>query len=132
MSRAIFIYCTFFISVAFIATPIGPTWDPIWFSDHFAPQYKNFDLHALHVEDYFYYLFEHLLLIMLFHVIHVDSKSYLSFYRYMFWFQVADAIDYMATYNSVWTYVGTIPVSMNTLGCFIGLVFLAITKFNKS
>jgi len=124
MSRAILVFLTFFISVAFLATPRGPTWDPIWFSDFFASQYTNFDLHAIHVEDYFYYLFEHLLLILLFHIIHVDSKKYISFFQYMFWFQVADSIDFMATYNSVWLKIGVIPVSMNTLGCFIGFLFL--------
>lgn len=120
MSRAILVFLTFFISVAFLATPRGPTWTPIWFSDK-----------ELHVEDYFYYLFEHLLLIVVFHIIHVDSKKYVSFFRYMFWFQVADAIDFMATYNSVWFKISVIPVSMNTLGCLTGFLFLLHNKLNK-
>ncbi len=128
MNRAILVYLTFFISVAFLVTPRGPTWNPIWFSDYFASQYPNFDLHAIHVEDYFYYLWEHLIMIVLTHIIHVDSVKYRLFFRYMFWFQVADAIDFIATYNSVWLKIGVVPVSMNTLGCACGFLFLIKLK----
>ncbi len=120
MSRAVLVYMTFFISVAFLATPRGPMWQPIFFSDQ-----------VLHVEDYFYYLFEHAMLIVLFHIIHVDSKKYQLFFRYMFWFQVADTIDFCATYNSVWMTIGTFPVSMNTLGCCIGILFLFKDKIER-
>ncbi len=117
MNRAILVFCTFFISTAFMLTPIGPTWTPIWFSDK-----------VLHVEDYFYYLWEHAVMIVLLHIIHVDSSKYMMFFRFMFWFQVADAIDFMATYNAVWMHIGVIPVSMNVLGCCCGFLFLVLKR----
>jgi hypothetical protein len=120
MSRAILVFLTFLLSVTFLMTPRGSTWTPIWFSDK-----------ELHVEDYFYYLWEHVIMIVLLHIIHVDSKKYLSFFRYMFWFQVADAIDFMATYNAIWFRIGVIPVSINTLGCLTGFIFLAHNKLTK-
>lgn len=113
MSRAILIYLTFFISTVFLITPVGPVWTPFLFSSR-----------QIYVETYTYYLFEHLLLIVIFHVIHVESTKYQMFFRYMFWFQVFDMLDYMATYNSVWIDIG-VPLSANTLGCLVGGLILA-------
>ncbi len=112
MSRAYVIFLTFFICVAFTVTPQGGR---IGFllSDH-----------TVTAETYAYYLWEYAVKIVLFHVIHVESKTYVHFFRFMFWFQVADLADYILTYNDIWGYLGIFPISMNTVGAAIGGCFL--------
>jgi hypothetical protein len=111
--KAFLVYITFFIGIVFTLTPEGPIWSPFLFSPR-----------QVHVETYVYYLWEHAVKIVLLHVIHVESVKHRRFFAFMFWFQVFDTLDYMATYNEVWVYVWGVPTSANTVGFLLGALFL--------
>jgi hypothetical protein len=85
----------------------------------------------VHIETYVYYLWEHGVKAVLFHVIRVDSKSYIKVYNFLFWFQVADTFDYMMTYNETWFTVHGIPITCNVFGSVIGAVVILKEYFSE-
>lgn len=105
MNRAFLIYLAFFMGLIFLATPRGENFKPFLLIDRDIPK-----------EDFAYYFWEHGIKIVLLHIIRSEAKEYRLFFNCIFWFQVIDLIDYWATYNSVWFWVGLFPVSCNTLG----------------
>lgn len=115
MSRALLIYMVIFIGTAFMFTPFGPKIQPFLLSDR-----------QLYAETYAYYLWQHLVLILLFHVVQVEANKFIQFYRCMFWWQVMDMVDYLLTYNDVWLKIDGQPVlTMNILGAVVCGWFLA-------
>lgn len=105
MNRALLVYIVFFMGMVFMATPRGVQFDPFLLSDR-----------VIHVEDWFYYLWEHIIKIVLFYIVWKESTEYLKFFQFMYWFQWVDLIDYVLLYNEVWFYVGIVPISANTVG----------------
>lgn len=76
-------------------------------------------------QTYVYYIFEHLIKIILSYIVYAESVKY----RYALWvfllLQIGDLVDYLLTYNSVWAQLGSVPVSFNTLAPVIfGLAIL--------
>lgn len=108
MSKALLIFFTLIIGVVFIFTPKGIACSLFPFSDR-----------VLHVESYAYYLWEHAIKIVFAHVVNVSATSYRLFFSAVFWYQVADAVDYLLTYNDVWFKIEWFPVSMNVVGCAV-------------
>lgn len=108
------------MSVVFLATSRGDIVTPFPFSSK-----------TLHMENYVYFLWEHAVRIVLFHVIHVESRSYQTFFKFMFWWQVIDTIDYLLTYNDIWFNIYYIPASANTVGFFIGALILGFQLWKK-
>lgn len=109
MNRAFLIYLTFFMGLIFMVTPRGVSKDLFLFSDR-----------VIFVEDWFYYLWEHAIKLVLFYIVYKESTEYLNFFYGMYLFQWVDLVDYVLTYNEVWVYIGLVPISANTLG-FLGL-----------
>jgi hypothetical protein len=114
MNRAVLVYMTLFIGVAFLATPRGLKMDLFMLADR-----------EIHLEDYCYYLWQHGIMVVLFHVIHVEAKNYKLFFQCAFWYQVIDLLDYILNYNSTWFNVGAFPISCNTVSAIaLGIILI--------
>lgn len=76
-------------------------------------------------QEYFYYLSEHLSFLCLFYFIYRWHCQYIKELEIILLILVVDFIDYLLTYNSVWVYLGKIPISWNTLQILLmGYAFL--------
>lgn len=105
MNRAVLVYITLFMGLVFMATPRGERFDPFLLSDR-----------VIHVEDWCYYLWEHVIKIVAFYIIWQESTEYRRFFQFIYYFQWVDLIDYLLLYNEIWFWIGVVPVSANVVG----------------
>lgn len=120
MKNALLVFLSLFISLIFLITPQGQYIDPFPFYDF-----------RLYTEYYFYYLWEHVVILVLLHIISSEAREYRLFFTAVFWFQVLDLIDYCLTYNTAWGHIGRVPVTSNTLGAII-LAGILIYEYYKA
>lgn len=116
MGKYFLLLLTLFFGVTFLLIPDSLT----------AYSFFPFSSQKLTFQTYLYFGFEHLTLMALAFIIAREETKY----KYIAWaylaIQSAHLIDYLLTYNSIWFYVGSFPVSVNTVGfgvfawiCFI-------------
>lgn len=67
------------------------------------------------LQEYVYYLFEHLAFIYLFYLMFMEIKSIRRQLSFFFALSVFDFMDYLLTYNSTWFRVLDVPISFNVI-----------------
>jgi len=80
------------------------------------PLYDGIKLTA---QFYFYYIFEHLGMIILSYIAAAEERIYQFEAKVFFFLMCAGLVDFILTYNSVWFHVGILPISMNILSTSI-------------
>jgi hypothetical protein len=115
MLKLLLLYCTFLIGIVFLLLPMGNT--PVdWFL------FSDMELTA---HTHVYFIGERVTLIILAYIIAAESVKYRQATWVFFWLMVGDLVDYCLSYNAVWFYCGSIPVSMNVVkGLVFGLVII--------
>lgn len=108
---------------------IGPLFMIIPDFSHGGKYYDFFLLsdQTLTIQTWAYFLCQHVVLLLLSYLIasEVRASSLQKIAAVYFWIQVADTVDYLLTYNSVWARIGNVPLSMNTLGIIV-FVFVCL------
>jgi len=115
MNKLLLLFLTFIFGVAFLMLP--PSTKSIdWFL--FADVKLTYQTHV-------YFICEKLILIILAWIIAAEETKYKGACKVFFWLVVADLLDYLLTYSSVWFRVDGFPVSMNvTKACVFGFVII--------
>lgn len=115
MSKLFLLYITFLVGLFFLIAPRPVnTYDFFLFSEM-----------KLYPSTYIYFICERLVLVILAGVIANEATEYRGALWVFFWLLVADVVDFLLTYNSVWFYYHSFPVSMNVMKCLIfGLTIL--------
>lgn len=117
MSKLLLLYATLVVGLIFLITP-----EPIRTYDFFL-----FSEMKLYPSTYIYFICERLVLVILAGVIANEATEYRGALWIFFWLMVADVVDFLLNYNSVWFYVQSFPVSMNIMKSLIfGLVIFNI------
>lgn len=108
MSKLLLLYLTFVVTLLFLLVPENDV-------------AVGFPLSSMKVslEYYIYAIFERSVLIILTYIIANESTEYRGAIWVFFWLCVADFLEYLLTYSSVWFYIDGFPVSMNVLKCVI-------------
>lgn len=106
MGKYLLLLLTLFFGVTFLVIP-----------DNFTPySFFPFSAQKLTFQTYLYFGFEHLTLIALAYIIAREETKF----KHIAWayliVQSAHLIDYLLTYNSIWFFIGSFPVSINTVG----------------
>lgn len=115
MSKLLLLYLTFVIGLVFLFVPMKQE-----MIDFFP--LSDFKIYPV---NYVYYICEKLIVIILAYVIAEESEKYRNELFIFLVLCIADMADYLLSYSSIWFHMGSIPVSMNTVKCFIfGLVIL--------
>lgn len=121
MHKLVLLYCVILSGLVFMAVPDQT--EPIdWF-----PLYDGIKLTA---QFYFYYLFEHIGIIILCYIIASEARQYKREVYIFFYLQVLQLLDFIITYNTTWFHVGTIPISMNIIS--VAIFGLAILNRHES
>lgn len=93
-----------------------------------APVFRLFPLNRageINVQTYMHDVFGHVQLMALSYMVAAESRIYRLSCIAFFWLQVADFLDYLANYNTLWFHLGLLPVSMNLLmPAVFGLVWI--------
>ncbi len=79
-----------------------------------------------YLQSWVYCIGEHLGLIILSLIILFEAKKYRFAFTVFLGYQVMDLLDFLLTDNSVWFSLGSLPISMNTLG--ITIFAMAVIK----
>lgn len=119
MIKLILLYTTFVFGLLFMVIP--RTDNPIdlfLFSDM-----------KLYPSTYVYFICERVTLIILAYILTAEERQYKQQVKVFFFLMCADLVDFMLSYNSPWTHIGVVPVSMNTISALVfGLVILHAWK----
>lgn len=67
------------------------------------------------LQEYIYYLCEHLAFVYLYYLMFMEIKSIRRQLSFFFSLSVFDFFDYLLTYNSVWFRVLDVPISFNVI-----------------
>ena len=114
MSKLILLYLTFIVSLLFLLVPNNDITVGYLFSDM-----------RVSLEYYIYSIFEKLVLICLAYVVASEATEYRGELQIFLWLLIADLVDLLLSYNSIWFHIGPLPVSMNILKCVLfGLTIL--------
>lgn len=115
MSKLLLLYLTLVVGLVFLLMP--STSSP---HDYF----PFYDI-ELYPKTYVYFILEKSILILLASIIANEATEHRQAIWIFVFLLVADLIDYVFTYNTVWFYQGIFPVSMNTVKVVIfGIVLL--------
>lgn len=75
-------------------------------------------------QTWLYFLSEHLTVCLLAWLIKANVKGAIwPLIACYFWLEIADTVDYLLTYNSVWFHVASIPISMNVVKVLIFVTY---------
>lgn len=108
MSKLILLYLTFIVAVLFVLVP----------SNNIVVKFPLSDM-TVSLEYYIYSIFERSILIVLCYIIASEATEYRSAIWIFFCLVVVDLVDFLLCYNSVWFYLGIVPVSMNIVKSFV-------------
>lgn len=115
MIKLLLLYSTFLIGLLFLVLP-----DTVYAKDYFL-----FSDMKLYFGTYVYFICERLILVVLAYVVASEATKYREAIWIFFFLLCADVIDFLLTYNGVWFYVRSFPVSMNTTKSIVfGLVII--------
>lgn len=67
------------------------------------------------LQEYVYYMLEHLAFIYLYYLMFMEIKSIRRQLSFFFAMSVFDCMDYLLTYNSTWFRVLDVPISFNVI-----------------
>ncbi|HEU5289072.1 MAG TPA: hypothetical protein VFU05_00420, partial [Cyclobacteriaceae bacterium] len=74
-----------------------------------------------------YFICEKLILIILGYVVVTEASEYRGALQIFLWLLIADLVDYLLSYSSIWFHIGAFPVSMNVVKCVVfGLTILNV------
>lgn len=121
MSKLLLLFITLILGLVYLITPNSDKdFDFFFFSDV-----------RLYLDTYLYFVFEKLTTIILIWIIAAESRDFRKPLQIFFWLAVADFVDFLLTYNSIWFTAWRFPISMNIVKVVIfGLVI--INEWNKS
>lgn len=74
-------------------------------------------------QEYVYYLLEHMAWCYVFLLMESEIDRLKKPLFCFFVLSIADFVDFFLTYNSVWGYIGNVPISFNVVN-MIGLLFI--------
>lgn len=115
MRKLILLYATFVVGLLFMVLP-----ETVYPKDYFL-----FSDMKLHFATYIYFICERLVLVVLAYVVASEATKYREAIWIFFFLLCVDVVDFLLTYNSVWFYVRSFPVSMNTTKSIVfGLVII--------
>ena len=115
MNKLLLLFLTFIFGLLFLLLPTA-TEAVDWF--------LFYDI-KLTYQTHVYFICEKLVVIALAWIIAAEETKYKGACKVFFWLVVADLIDYLLSYSSIWFRVGGVPVSMNVLKAVIfGVVIL--------
>lgn len=110
MIRLVLLWLTLFTSICFLLIPNTGTMGFLFSTQRLTPH------------TWFYFLFEHLILVILAVVILSYEKKYRTTTIVFLCIQVADCVDYCLTYAEPWT---NSPITFNTLKVLVFSVSIA-------
>lgn len=114
MSKLLLLYSTIVVSLVFLLVPNNDVAVGFLLSDM-----------TVSVEYYIYSIFEKCVMIILAYIIANEAQEYEQAIWIFFWLMVADLVDYLIGYNSVWFYIQRVPISMNVFkSAIFGLVII--------
>jgi len=120
MNKILLLFLTFIFGLLFLLLPPAiESRDWFLFSDV-----------KLTYQTHIYFICEKLVVIMLAWIIAAEETKYKGSCKVFFWLIVADLLDYLLTYSSVWFLVGVFPVSMNVTKAFI-FGFIVVREWIK-
>lgn len=109
MSKLLLLYATLLVGLIFLIIPD-------WHTPHDFFLFSSMKLTgAMHI----YFIGEKAILIVLAYIIAFEAKEYQKAVWVFFWLLVADLVDYLLSYNSVWLSIGNFPISMNIVKAFV-------------
>ena len=106
MSRVILLGIVILLGAVFLVVP----------ESNNAPTFAMFPLKpdaTIAIQFYVHFVFEYLGWIALSFIVASEARTFKLSCKTFFWLQVADFVDYLLTYNSVWFHLGLLPISMN-------------------
>lgn len=115
MSKLLLLYLTLILGLAFV---VLPEWDGSFMNpDPFI--LFDFKIGGISYQTYIYMICEYFVSLILVGVIANEASEYRGALWVFFWLIVADLVDFLLTYNSVWFHYGSFPVSMNMVKVFV-------------
>ena len=109
MGKLLLLYSTLLFGLIFLIIPDWYTpYDFFLFSDM-----------KISGANFIYLVGERSVLIILAYIIVSESKEYDDALWVFFYLMVADLIDFILSYNSLWFSIGNFPVSMNIVKAFV-------------
>ena len=106
MSKVVLLGLTILFGAVFLVIP----------ESNNAPTYELFpfrDGAQINLQTYVYFIFEHFGWVALSFIVASEARTFKLSCKTFFWLQVADFVDYLLTYNTVWFHLGLLPISMN-------------------
>lgn len=104
MSKLLLLYSTIVVSLLFLLVPNNDVLVGYPFSDM-----------VVSLDYYIYSIFEKFVLIVLAFVVANEATEHRDALNIFLWLMIADAVDYLLSYSSIWFHIGAFPVSMNVL-----------------
>lgn len=122
--KLILLFICLILGLTYLAIPEGMTGQIGFFRimyDGMGEHYKGevSYLYKIRFIDWFYFVCEHLVMIILAYVILAESMKHRAALKMFLFIQVADFIDYLITFNTGWFMVGNFIVSFNVVACII-------------
>ena len=123
MSKVVLLGLTILFSAVFLVIP----------DNNEAPLYALFWLNTkaeITLQTWVYFLFEHATVLCLAYIVASEARQYKLSCKTFFWLQLADTLDYLLTYNTVWFHLGLMPISMNVVKVLI-FGFVVFHEYNS-
>ena len=78
-----------------------------------------FSVKTIPIQNYVYYITEHLVYIILAWVLYTMSTEYRNAFLWFFWIQVFKLADYLLCYNKTWLRIWEVPFNSNVLSIML-------------